>query len=177
MLQSLSSIAVNWAAAAFAGIRRARVQAALAFAIGLVALSHPASAEPGVSEDKITFGQVAALDGPASALGQEMRTGLLAAFAEANAKGGVKGRKLELISRDDGYEPTNSIAAIKQLIDENQIFGLVGAVGTPTSQAIVPIAAEAGLPFIGPFTAPNSCGIPASETSKTYAPRIFKKRK
>lgn len=152
MLESLSSIAVNWTAAAFARIRRARVQAVSAFALGLVALSHPASAEPGVSGDKITFGQVAALDGPASALGQEMRTGLLAAFAEANAKGGVKGRKLELVSRDDGYEPTNSIAAIKQLIDENQIFGLVGAVGTPTSQAIVPIAAEAGLPFIGPFT-------------------------
>ena len=112
----------------------------------------PAGAEPGVSGDKITFGQVAALEGPASALGQEMRTGLLAAFAEANAKGGVKGRKLELISRDDGYEPTQSIAAIKQLIDENQIFGLVGAVGTPTSQAIAPIAAQAGLPFIGPFT-------------------------
>ncbi len=152
MFKSLSSIAVNWAAAGFAEIRRARVHAVLAFAIGLVALSHPAGAEPGVSGDKITFGQVAALEGPASALGQEMRTGLLAAFAEANAKGGVKGRKLELISRDDGYEPTQSIAAIKQLIDENQILGLVGAVGTPTSQAIAPIAAQAGLPFIGPFT-------------------------
>ncbi len=59
---------------------------------------------------------------------------------------------MKLISRDDGYEPTQSIAAMKQLIDENQIFGVVGAVGTPTSQAIAPIAAQAGLPFIGPFT-------------------------
>src|SRR6185369_14283390 len=80
-----------------------------------------------------------------------MRDGILAAFAEVNAAGGIKGRKLELSTRDDGYEPTKSIEATKALIEQG-VFALVGAVGTPTSMAALPVAKEAGLPFIGPFT-------------------------
>ncbi len=121
------------------------VAALLAFAPALRA------ADPGVSADKIVFGQAAPFEGPASALGLGMRQGILAAFAEANAKGGVKGRKLELNAKDDGYEPTKSIEAVKALLTENS-FALVGPVGTPTSMATFPIAAEQGVPFIGPFT-------------------------
>src|SRR3982074_143836 len=65
--------------------------------------------EDGVSSDSILFGQAAALEGPSSALGQGMRQGILAAFAEINAKGGVHGRKLSLVSRDDGYDPDRSV--------------------------------------------------------------------
>jgi ABC-type branched-subunit amino acid transport system substrate-binding protein len=119
------------------------------------ALSSRAFADPGVSADKIVFGQAAVLEGPASALGIGMRDGLTAAFAEANAKGGVKGRKLELMSRDDGYEPNKSIEATKALIDAG-VFALVGPVGTPTSMAAHPIAKETGVPFIGPFTGVES---------------------
>lgn len=118
----------------------------------LIGATAGASADPGVSPDKIAFGQAAALEGPAAALGEGMRTGLLAAFAEANAVGGVKGRRLELVSRNDGYEPTKSIEAVEQLISDDKVFALVGPVGTPTSQATAPIAAEAGVPFIGAFT-------------------------
>ena len=70
----------------------------------------PCAGEAGVTADPILFGQAAALEGPSSALGQGMRQGILAAFAEINAKGGVHGRKLELISRDDGYDPDRSVA-------------------------------------------------------------------
>ena len=118
----------------------------------MLVASAAARAENGVSADKIVFGQAAALDGPAAELGQGMRDGLAAAFAEANKAGGVKGHKLELISVDDGYEPNKSIAAAKKLIDEDKVFALVGSVGTPTSAAVQPIAAEAGVPFIGAFT-------------------------
>jgi branched-chain amino acid transport system substrate-binding protein len=128
------------------------IGATFALAITTLALARPAAAENGVTADKIVFGQTAALDGPASALGQGMRDGLLAAFAEANKAGGVKGHTLELISADDGYEPTKSIAAAKQLINDDKVFALVGSVGTPTSLAVQPIAAEAGVPFIGAFT-------------------------
>ncbi len=115
-------------------------------------LASIALAEPGVSSDRVVFGQAAPLDGPAAELGKGMRLGIQAAFNEANAKGGVHGRKLELVSRDDGYEPTKSIDAVKALIAEDKIFAMVGPVGTPTSVATQPIAQEAGLPFIGPFT-------------------------
>jgi len=130
-----------------------------ASSIGAAGFSSRAFADPGVSADKILFGQAAVLEGPASALGIGMRDGLTAAFTEANQKGGVKGRKLELMSRDDGYEPNKSIEATKALIDAG-VFALVGPVGTPTSMAAHPIAKEAGIPFIGPFTGVESLRTP-----------------
>src|SRR5579883_783439 len=111
----------------------------LILSAGLIAGS-PAHAENGVSADKLVLGQAAALDGPAAALGKGMRDGLQAAFAEANKAGGVKGRKIELLSIDDGYEPNKSIAAAKKLIEEDKVFALIGSVGTPTSAAVEPIA-------------------------------------
>jgi branched-chain amino acid transport system substrate-binding protein len=121
-------------------------------AVGICLIGTAARAEDGVSADKIVVGQVAALQGPAQALGQGMRQGILAAFTEANRNGGVGGRKLELKSLDDGYEPDKTIEATKKLIDEDKVFALIGAVGTPTSQASQPIATAAKVPFIGPFT-------------------------
>ena len=109
-------------------------------------------AEDGVSKDSILFGQVAALNGPAQALGQGMREGIFAAFEEANRAGGINGRKLELKSIDDGYEPEKTIEATNKAINDDKVFALVGAVGTPTSKAGQPIATAAKVPFIGPFT-------------------------
>jgi ABC-type branched-subunit amino acid transport system substrate-binding protein len=112
----------------------------------------PAFAEDGVSDKEVLFGQAAALEGPAAALGTGMRAGINAAFEEANKAGGVNGRTLKLISYDDGYEPDRSIEQVRKLIDEDKVFGLIGPVGTPTSKATQPIATEAKVPFVGPFT-------------------------
>jgi ABC-type branched-subunit amino acid transport system substrate-binding protein len=111
-----------------------------------------ARAEDGVSASEIVFGQAAALAGPAAALGTGMKAGLNAAFEEANKKGGVNGRKLKLTSVDDGYEPEKSIAAVKQLIEKDKVFALIGSVGTPTAAATQPIATAAHVPFVGAFT-------------------------
>jgi ABC-type branched-subunit amino acid transport system substrate-binding protein len=111
-----------------------------------------ARAEDGVSADTVVFGQAAVFDGPAAALGLGMRAGIQAAFEEANKRGGVAGRKLKLLTVDDGYEPDKSIAATRKLIDEDKVFGLIGPVGTPTASATQPIATAANVPFIGAFT-------------------------
>src|SRR4051812_19004497 len=128
------------------------LRGAAALALGAAVLSGPAAAEDGITADTITFGQAAVLEGPAAALGTGMRTGLQAAFDEINSKGGVHGRKLKLNSVNDGYEPDRAIAATKKLIEEDKVFALVGAVGTPTSAAAQPIATAAKVPFIGAFT-------------------------
>jgi len=112
----------------------------------------PLRAEDGVSKDRILFGQVAALNGPAQALGQGMREGIVAAFEEANRAGGVHGRRLELKSTDDSYEPEKTIVATNKAVTDDKVFALVGAVGTPTSKAGQPIATAAKVPFVGPFT-------------------------
>ena len=107
---------------------------------------------PGVTAERILFGQSAALGGPAANLGTEMRRGILAAFEEVNRAGGVGGRRLELRSYDDRYEPELAIANTVRLIHDDSVFALIGAVGTPTSAASEPIARAAGVPFIAPFT-------------------------
>ena len=124
-------------------------------ALALIAFSLPvnnAYAEDGVSETEIVFGQTAAFDGPASALGLGMKEGILAAFKKANDEGGVNGRSLNVKHLDDGYEPDKAIANTKALINDEKVFALIGAVGTPTSKVIQPIATESQVPLIGPFT-------------------------
>ncbi len=108
--------------------------------------------EDGVTKDRIVFGQSCVLEGPASALGHGMRDGILAAFQEANATGGVNGRLLELKSLDDGYEPDLALKNTRQLIEKEKAFALVGYVGTPTARECLPLILETGIPLIGPFT-------------------------
>lgn len=128
-----------------------RTTLACHLALGLL-VSSPALATDGVTPTQVTFGQVAAFEGPAAALGTGMREGLLAAFEEANAAGGVHGRTIALETANDGYEPGASAAAVKEMISSGAVFSLIGAVGTPTSKATQPLATEAGVPFVGPFT-------------------------
>ncbi|GHD63842.1 ABC transporter substrate-binding protein [Thalassobaculum fulvum] len=129
-------------------IIRSTVLAATACLAAVSALAESS----GVTADKIIFGQAAAFEGPAAALGNNMKLGIDAAFAEANAAGGVNGRQLSVIRYDDSYEPDKSVAATRKLIDEDKVFALIGPVGTPTTLVTQPIATEAGVPFIGPFT-------------------------
>jgi ABC-type branched-subunit amino acid transport system substrate-binding protein len=122
------------------------------FVLMVYALQGLSWAGEGITPDSILVGQSCALSGPAADLGANMRAGLEASFAKINDAGGIKGRKVILISRDDGYEPSQAIANTRQLIEEDGVFLLIGEVGTPTSQAAVPIAEKARVPFVGPFT-------------------------
>ena len=106
----------------------------------------------GVFDDRVVFGQSAAFSGPAQELGINMNLGIMAAFEEANRNGGVHGRMLELITRDDAYEPEAAITNTQALINDERVFSLIGAVGTPTSRSATPVAAEAGIPYVAPFT-------------------------
>ncbi|WP_457575729.1 ABC transporter substrate-binding protein [Desulfomarina sp.] len=109
-----------------------------------------AGRQPGIRP--IVLGQSCALTGPAKNLGIEMRAGLLAAFSRINDGGGIRGREIILISRDDGYEPDKAVKNTKELIYDDQVFALIGAVGTPTSKAVARIVSDAKIPFFAPFT-------------------------
>ncbi len=128
----------------------------LLFVLSLLCACSLASAQqttiPGVTDERVLFGQSAGLTGPAGELGQAMRLGIRAAFHEANEQGGVAGRTLELRSLDDAYEPEAAVINTRRLIEKERVFALIGAVGTPTSRAAVPVAADAGVPYIAPFT-------------------------
>jgi branched-chain amino acid transport system substrate-binding protein len=135
---------------------------AWACALALISIqATTAAAEDGVTANRILIGQSAAFTGPASELGTEMRTGALAYFEQINKKGGINGRRIELTTIDDGYEPDRATANTKKLIGDG-VFLLFGYVGTPTSNAAKPIFTEAQVPFVGPFTGAESLRTPVN---------------
>jgi branched-chain amino acid transport system substrate-binding protein len=117
-----------------------------------------ASTAPGVAparpqaSGELLFGMSAALTGPAKELGRAMKVGIEVAFAAANDAGGVHGKKLRLLALDDGYEPTRTIEAMKELADKHHVFGFIGNVGTPTAAVAAPYAVEHKMLFFGAFT-------------------------
>jgi branched-chain amino acid transport system substrate-binding protein len=113
-----------------------------------------------VAPPPLVLGQSCALTGPSQNLGIEMRAGLLAAFSLVNDEGGIHGREIILLSRDDGYEPDKAVRNTKSLIYDDQVFALIGAVGTPTAMAVQPIVNENRIPFFGPFTGAESLRTP-----------------
>jgi branched-chain amino acid transport system substrate-binding protein len=114
--------------------------------------SEPRTLVRGVTANEIRFGISAALSGPTKELGQNMQRGIVAAFNIANANGGVHGRQLRLIAADDGYEPARAAETMKQLYEKDQVFGVVGSVGTPTAVVALPYALERKMLFFGAFT-------------------------
>jgi len=130
---------------------------ALAFALPALA---GAQGSPGVTGDKVLLGQSVALTGPAAQLGIQMRTGIKAYLDHVNERGGVNGRKIELLTLDDGYEPARTVPNTKKLIEQDKVFALIGYVGTPTSVPAVPVFTEAKVPFVGPFTGAEALRTP-----------------
>ncbi len=128
--------------------------------LAAIAMQVPvAHAEAGVTSQRILIGQSAAFSGPAMELGNEMRAGALAYFDYLNKQGGVHGRRIEMTSIDDGYEPERAAANTRKLIDDG-VFMLFGYVGTPTSNASKPLFTAAQVPFFGPFTGAESLRSP-----------------
>jgi branched-chain amino acid transport system substrate-binding protein len=116
------------------------------------AAEKPHPAVRGVSDREVVFGMAAPLTGATKELGRQMKQGVETAFHAANQAGGVHGRTLRLVALDDGYEPTRTAAAMKQLVSTDKVFGIIGNVGTPTAAVAVPFALEQKMLFYGAFT-------------------------
>jgi len=112
----------------------------------------PGPAVRGVTDSEIRFGIAAPFSGPSRELGRQMKIGLDTAFANINDQGGIDGRQLRLVAADDGYEPTRTLGAMKQLVDKDAVFGVVGNVGTPTATVALPYALQQRMLFFGAFT-------------------------
>ena len=121
-----------------------------------------AAAEVGVTNDRILLGQAAVFSGPAAQLGIQMRNGINAYFKEINEKGGVNGRKLELVTEDDKYEANQAQAASRKLIEQAKVFALLGYVGTPTGTEHIKVTAPAKVPLVGMFTGAEALRVPVN---------------
>ena len=129
-----------------------RATACLLLAISAIT-SH---AETGVTGSRILLGQSAAFSGPAAQLGITLHAGAKLYFDSVNHQGGVHGRKIEIVTADDKYEPELTAENTRRLIQTDQVFALFGYVGTPTSNAALPLFSSAKVPFFAPFTGARS---------------------
>jgi branched-chain amino acid transport system substrate-binding protein len=123
----------------------------LLFLLGTAAFSF-AYGQNGVTANRILLGQAAVFSGPAAQLGIQMRNGIKAYLDHVNEKGGIHGRRIELVTEDDRYESSAAPAASKKLIEEHKVFALLGYVGTPTGAAHLPVVTQAKVPLVGMFT-------------------------
>lgn len=115
-------------------------------------LSALVRAEPGVSADAILIGQSVVLSGPQAENGSQYTRGIRLYFEQINAKGGVHGRRLELLTLDDAYEPKRAEENTRVLIEDKQVFALFGYAGTGASLAALPLAERSQTPFIAPYS-------------------------
>ena len=118
-------------------------------AVGLFSLA--LAQTPGVTDDEIRIGTWGPQSGPAAAWGT-VTTAIDAYFQYINDNGGINGRSLVLVSRDDGYDPARSVAAARELADRENVFAFVGGVGTAPGLAVMPIVQRQGIPWVSPAT-------------------------
>jgi branched-chain amino acid transport system substrate-binding protein len=107
-------------------------------------------------DDAIRIGQSVALTGPLGELGRAMHRGGKVCFDAVNARGGVNGRRIELIEKDDGYDVKRSQENVKGFLSDPTMFGLFGCLGTPMVEALLPLIKNTDVPCFSPLTGASS---------------------
>lgn len=118
--------------------------------IGLVALLATVASPGFAADDVIKIGMVNDQTGPNKGAGRSMKVGVHAYFKVVNEKGGVNGKKIELVNANDQYVPDKTVDGLLRLIEEQKIFAVVGTIGTSNGVSILPIVKEYKLPFVAP---------------------------
>jgi len=121
-----------------------------AFAATALACAALAGAEPGVTKDTIKLGSYLPLQSGLAAGATQMKEGTEAYFRYINDQGGVHGRKIEWIVENDSYNPQQTVAVVKKLVDRDDVFAIVSTLGTVTNLAVLPFLNQRGVPVINP---------------------------
>jgi branched-chain amino acid transport system substrate-binding protein len=100
--------------------------------------------------DEILVGEFGTLTGSEATFGQSTNKGLRMAFDEINAAGGIKGKKIKLITYDNQGKPDESAAVVKRLITQDKVLAIIGEVASSRSLAAAPIAQQYKVPMISP---------------------------
>jgi branched-chain amino acid transport system substrate-binding protein len=113
----------------------------------------------------IVIGQVLSMTGPASQTAQELARGRLACVEWLNEQGGVRGRRMKVVTRDDRGEPARAVSLAQELADREAAVVLFGAMGPEVNSALLAWAAKGGMAVIGPHGGDVEVRAPGSETA------------
>ena len=119
--------------------------------VALLAVPATVPAEDGVTDTSVKLGLWHPLSGPAVAYAPIART-IEGYFRMVNEMGGIHGRKVEVVVRDDAYTPARTVGVVKELIEKEKVFAFVAGLGTPTNLAVMKIINDAGVPHVSPAT-------------------------
>src|SRR5215471_2197868 len=108
----------------------------------------PVRAEPGVTDYEVRIGMWAPLSGPVALLGQSARDGVRLWVKEINDKGGIHGRKINFISYDDAASPQEAQAAVRRLIDQDQVFMLISGSVSGSTLPVRQVITREKVPFV-----------------------------
>ncbi|NDD90502.1 ethanolamine utilization protein EutJ, partial [bacterium] len=112
--------------------------------------SQPQLSEITADSAVIKIGEVGSMTGPQATFGTSTNQGIRLAVQEINASGGVKGKKIELISLDDQSKPEEAATAVTKLITQDKVIAILGEVASSVSLAMAPIAQSNKTPMISP---------------------------
>ena len=122
----------------------------------LAPLAAPAYAEDGIGKDIILIGRSAGMTGTIAARMKPATEAMTAYFNQVNAAGGINGRKIKLINVDDGNDTKRAVENTRKLIMEDKVFALFSPSGTPTTQALLPVATSLQVPLVGSTSGADS---------------------
>ncbi|NLZ40581.1 MAG: ABC transporter substrate-binding protein, partial [Comamonadaceae bacterium] len=145
-----------------------RIAAALAAAATLLYGASAGAQTQGVSDGEVVLGTYLDFSGPLATWGTALRSGMEMAVDEINAAGGVHGRKLRLVVEDSGYDPKKAVLVTQKLLTRDQVFAMVGSLGTVTGAATMPLVLKRGLPHLFPVTPSEMFALPFDRLKFAY---------
>lgn len=128
-----------------------------ALVLGVGGLGIPArAAESAISAKHITIGSSMPTTGPLANAGVDHAASIQAAFAEINRAGGIHGRELRFVTKDDGYAAPRTVANVKEMIEQDSAYAFMSIIGTANNAGVLPMTEKAGIPVLGPITGASS---------------------
>eukprot|EP01036_Dinobryon_divergens_P040139 gene40139-53031_t len=111
----------------------------IAAAMALTAGAAMAQKAQGVSKNEVVLGSIQDLSGPLAGFGKQVRLGMMLRVDEVNEQGGINGRKFKLLVEDSAYDPRRAVLAAQKLVNQDNIFAMIGHIGTAQNMAAMPV--------------------------------------
>jgi branched-chain amino acid transport system substrate-binding protein len=151
-----------------------KLKSTLALAVATLACSLALAQQQGVSKTEILIGTIQDLSGPLAGYGKQARNGMQLRIDELNEQqGSIHGRKLKLITEDDGYDPKKAVLAAQKLVNQDKVFIVAGHLGTAQNMAAMPVQFEKNVINFMPITAAREMYEPLNKLKYSFAATYY----